>query len=162
DNVRISGAVRLRYDMYQGSPNQVVTGSGPTIAGNNNPRVSSVSSSVNARANRVREIFRIQFDGSVAPDVHFITVISTQCFGYFGFNSASTPTFSGVDVAFIDWKNAFGLPLEFWVGRFGGIAPGPTYPVQFGPFGLLMNTGGDTWEDSTGVSGNNSADGIRM
>jgi hypothetical protein len=42
------------------------------------------------------------------------------------------------------------------------VPPGPTYPVQFGPFGLLMNTAGDTWEDATGNSGYNSADGIRV
>ena len=162
DNVRITGAVRMRWDFYNASPNQVSRGSAATIPGNNNPSVSSVSSSTNPRSNRLREIFRMQFDGSVAPDVHFITVIATGSFGYFGFNSSSVPTFSGVDVAFFDWKNAFGIPLEFWIGRFGGIAPGPSYPVQFGPFGLLLNTGGDTWEDSTGDSGNNSADGIRV
>jgi hypothetical protein len=34
--------------------------------------------------------------------------------------------------------------------------------VQFGPFGLLFNTIGDTWEDSSGISGANVADGLRI
>jgi hypothetical protein len=172
DNVRITGAVRMRYDMYQYGPNQRSIGSAPLIVGNNNPLNSTTAATTQVRSNRVREIFRMQFDGSVAPDVHFITVLSTcsNCgssssvgsFSYFTFNSSTAPIFGGVDVAFFDWKNAFGVPLEIWVGRFGGISPGPTYPVQFGPFGLLLNTGGDTWEDSTNDSGNNSVDGIRM
>jgi hypothetical protein len=93
-------------------------------------------------------------------------VIATGGPGYIVFNSSTVggaaANFSAVDVAFFDWKNAFGWPLEIWLGRFGGIGPGPTYPVQFGPFGLLLNTGGDTWTDSTAGSGVNSADGIRI
>ena len=87
--------------------------------------------------------------------------------GFFAFNSSDIafPGFHNlntIDVAFLDWKNALGLPLEVWLGRFGGVPPGPTYPVQFGPFGLLMNTSGATWEDAAGDSGYNSADGIRV
>jgi hypothetical protein len=81
------------------------------------------------------------------------------------FNSSTTgPTsafsLSSVDVAFFQWKNAFGWPLEIWLGRFGGIGPGPNYPIHFGPFGLLMNTSGGTYSDS--VSGFRSIDGLRI
>jgi hypothetical protein len=164
DNVRITGAFRFRYDMYLGSPNVVTPGSSATIVGNNNPRVGAVSNSVNARSNRAREIFRLVFDGSVTPDVHFIAALATGNggAGYFTLNSSTAPIGANVDDAFFDWKNVFGWPLEIWLGRFGGTSPGANYPVQFGPFGLLLNTNGNTWEDTTADSGNNVADGIRV
>jgi hypothetical protein len=171
DNVRITGAYRFRYDMNQF--NCVLAGvtcPAGTTSLNGNPNTTSTSSSNVPRGNRPRQVFRIQFDGSVAPDVHFITVLMSNGIGGSGyaiFNSSrygpgSQQVFGTIDDAFFQWKNAFGWPLEIWLGRFGGGAPGPSYPVQFGPFGLLFNTGGDTWEDSTGDSGANVADGIRV
>ena len=50
-------------------------------------------------------------------------------------------------------RSATPSTLETWLGRFGA-NPQPNcmadcYPVQFGPFGLLMNDTGATWSDST-------------
>ena len=170
DNVRISGAYRAREDLNQFAPNLSGVGTSPPIAGNNNPNTSAVSATTVSRGNRTRQVFRIQFDGSVAPDVHFITVLMSNGAGGSGyaiFNSSkygpgSQFTFGTIDDAFFQWKNAFGWPLEIWLGRWGGGAPGPSYPAQFGPFGLLFNTTGNTWEDSTQDSGANVADGIRV
>lgn len=176
DNVRITGAYRFRYDMNQFAPTPQGTypPGVPNISAagtlNGNPNTSSTSATTVARGNRPRQVFRIQFDGSVAPDLHFITVLMSNGAGGSGyaiFNSSrygpgSQQVFGTIDDAFFQWKNAFGWPLEIWLGRFGGGAPGPSYPVQFGPFGLLFNTGGDTWEDSSGISGANSADGLRV
>jgi hypothetical protein len=166
DNVRITGAYRFREDLNQLAPNLNAAGSVGTP--NGNPNTSSVSAATTARANQARQVFRIQFDGTMAPDLHFITVLMTNGTGGSGwaaFNSStygpvSQHSFATIDDAFFQWKNAFGWPLEIWLGRFGGGAPGPSYPVQFGPFGLLFNTGGNTWEDSTSNSGANVADGL--
>ncbi len=173
DNVRITGAYRFREDLNQFAPNLANTAGiplVPPIAGNNNPNTSAVSSSTVSRGNRPRQVFRVQFDASVTPDIHFISVLMSNGSGGSGyaiFNSSkygpgSQQTFATIDDAFFDWKNAFGWPLEIWLGRFGGGAPGPSYPVQFGPFGLLFNTSGNTWEDSTSDSGANVADGLRV
>jgi hypothetical protein len=122
-------------------------------------------------------VLRLGFDGSVTENLHFITVLITSgavgtggSTGFLPFNSSefgfsgtfNTHVLGTLDDAFLDWKNAFGVPLEVWLGRFGGAPPGTTYPIQFGPFGLVMNTGGDTWEDAAGDSGFNSADGVRV
>ncbi len=155
-NVRFGGGFRFRYD-------------------------ESVSGG--ARLPRARELFKLTFDGSVSPDAHLIgalltgggagngqtyQIFNSSCFGA-GTSATCTASpnqyvFGTVDNLFFDWKtSALGLPMELWLGRFGGSGIGfGTYPVQFGPFGLLMNTGGDTWEDSTGDSGANVVDGLYL
>ena len=172
DNVRITGGVRFRYDL-----NQLQTGA--ALAGNGNPRTGSAST---PRGNRPRFEWKLGFDGSVAPEIHFIAALESangyQFFnsGNYGFNTCnnsggagsvnclSQGAFASIDSAFLDWKPGFlGGTTEIWLGRFGDDSPcgGGCYPVQFGPFGLLFNTGGDTWEDSTADSGVNVADGLR-
>jgi hypothetical protein len=164
-NVKIAGAVQMRYDVAR-------VASGTPL--NGNPTTGSTSASSAPWANLARAVLRLQLDGGLTPDVRFIAVLITgglvglgSSTGFVGFNSGEfgpggTKTLATLDVAFLDWKNAFGWPLEFWLGRFGGVPPGPTYPVQFGPFGLLMNTNGNTWEDAAGDNGANSADGLRI
>jgi hypothetical protein len=161
--VQVSGGAQVRYEVFRFATGDPLNG---------NPNTGTVPAG--GWVNMAREVLRLQFDGGVSPDLRFIAVLIPTSLagvggstGFFAFNSSDTafPGFHNlntIDVAFLDWKNALGLPLEVWLGRFGGVPPGPTYPVQFGPFGLLMNTAGDTWEDSTGDSGYNSADGIRV
>jgi len=172
DNVRITGAVRFREDLNQFASQ---AGAGP-LSGNGKPNTGAVDAANTARGNRIREAIRVSFDGSVAPNVHFIVALATSggtSAGFSIFNSSSVgPTsqfnLASIDNAFFQWKNAFGWPLEIWLGRFGGgasggaTAIGQTYPVQFGPFGLLMNTLTDQWTDTTNNSGFNVADGIRV
>ncbi len=179
DNVRLTGGFRFRYDNQRsasGSNAGTVTGSAPGLNGNANTGASDASNS--AQLSRARELLKVVLDGSVAPDVHLIAallsgggakngqtyqVFNSGCFGA-GTNcpgSQDQYRFGTVDNLFFDWKNAFGWPMEFWLGRFGGSGIGfGSHPVQFGPFGLLMNTAGDTWEDSTANSGANVVDGI--
>ena len=175
DNVRITGAYRFRYDFDQQEPNRAFV-LGRTPALNGNPRTSSVSATTVSRSNRPRQAAKIQFDGSVMRDVHFITAIITcggrpncspsgspyQVFNSSAYGPGSAFILSTIDFAFFDWKNAFGWPLEIWLGRFGGKTPGSKYPVQFGPFGLLFNTDTYTWRDSTADSGANAVDGVRV
>ncbi|HEV2359400.1 MAG TPA: S-layer homology domain-containing protein [bacterium] len=166
DNVRITGKLRLREDVAQDT--QGGTGVGSTAASpgvNGNLRTSTTSASNVATVNRPRELFKLAFDAAVSPDVHFNLALINSGAGYEIFNSSATGAgfgngaFGTVDDAFFQWKNAWGWPLEIRVGRMGGDL-GVTYPVQFGPFGLIMNTGGDTWEDSSFDSGINVADGL--
>jgi hypothetical protein len=167
-NVKISGAAEFRYDVSRAATGAPLNG---------NPITGSVSAGASPSGNLARSVLRLQFDGSVADNVHLITVLIMSGLvgtggstGFLPFNSSEfgfTGTFNThvlgtLDDAFLDWKNAFGLPLEIWLGRFGGAPPGTTYPVQFGPFGLVLNTAGDTWEDAAGDSGFNSADGVRV
>jgi len=162
-NVRITGGMRFREDL-----NQYTVAGGASL--NGNPKTSVGAASSQPRGNRPRWENKFGFDSSVAPDLHFIVaLISTT--GYQFFNSANTLTgttqgsFGSIDSAFLDWKVPWlGDTTEVWLGRFGQNTPcgGGCYPVQFGPMGLLFNTGGDTWEDSTGDSGNNAADGLRI
>ena len=125
----------------------------PTINGNLN--TSSISATRQLRGNRPREAARLTFDGSVAPDVHFILSLMTPTFFFFDSNATGTNvvdsvTLATIDNAFLDWTHAFGLPMEIWLGRFGGggqggsTSIGRVFPVQFGPFGLLFNTQPDT------------------
>ncbi len=171
DNVRLTGAFQFRYDVRRSA-------SGGAIGGNGNPQTAATDASNNATFPRAREYFKLIVDGSVAPDVHLIAAFITggganngttfQTFNSaaFGFGSPvgslGQYVFGTVDNLFFDWKNAFGWPLEFWLGRFGGDAPGTSHPIQFGPFGLLMNTGGNTWTDSTADSGANVVDGLAI
>lgn len=159
DNVRVSGAFRFRYDAAR-------VATGPSLNGGLAASVGAGRSAVTPQA---REAFKLAFDASVAPEVHVIASLLSNGTGgaYAVFNSASTGAASpwvqtAIDNLFFDWKNAFGWPVEIWLGRFGGTELGTTYPVQFGPFGLLMNTGGDTWEDSTADSAVNVVDGLRV
>jgi S-layer homology domain len=169
DDVRITGAVRFRYQLNQFA---VQAGAGP-LPGNGNPQTGAVDATNTAPANRIREALRVTFDGSVAPNVHFIFALATSdgtSPGYATFNSSLANQFNlaSIDNAFFQWKNAFGWPLEIWLGRFGGgsaglsTAIGHVYPVQFGPFGLLLNTQTDLWADTTNNSGANSVDGMRL
>jgi len=172
-NVRITGAIRFREDLNQFNPNLAGLPGGPFPTINGNLNTSSVSASTTSRANRPREAVRLSFDGSVASDLHFILSVMTNNFfifnsGDFGSNSPNNATFSTVDNAFLDWNNAFGWPVDIWLGRFGGGGQGGStsigriFPVQFGPFGLLFNTQPDTWADTTGNSNANVADGLRV
>ncbi len=166
--IKISGAAEFRYDVSRAATGDPLNG---------NPNTGNVSAGASPTGNLARYVLRLQFDGSLTENLHFITVLITSgstgtagSTGFIPFNSSDfgfTGTFNThvlgtLDDAFLDWTNAFGLPLEIWLGRFGGAPPGTTYPVQFGPFGLVLNTGGDTWEDATGDSGFNSADGLRV
>jgi hypothetical protein len=167
-NVKITGGFRFRYD-------DIRVASGGAIGGNGNVNTGATDASNNPQVPRARELFKLVVDGFVSPDVHLITALLTgggaggqtyqifnsSCFGVgAGCGSVGQYSFGSVDNLFFDWKNAFGWPLEMWLGRFGGSGIGfGTHPVQFGPFGLLMNTGGDTWEDSTALSGANVVDG---
>jgi len=165
-NVRITGGLRFREELKQKNPNFDGAGVAPTL--NGNPLTSTVSATTQIRGNRPRIGEKIGFDGSVAPDLHFILAVMSQT-GDQTFNSSNTLTgstqgsFGSIDSAFLDYKPPWlGGTTEIWLGRFGQDSPcgGGCYPLQFGPFGLLFNTGGDTWEDSTGDSGNNAADGL--
>jgi hypothetical protein len=181
DNVKITGLFRFRYD-------DVRTASGGPLPGNDNPTTGSVPASANPLLPLPSVWLKLVFDGFVTPDIHLIAALLTSgpSGGYLILNSAglSTPPASGLpqvgfgnlDNLFLDWKNAWGTPLEIWLGRFGGSTGSPggaaspatlgvnfgTHPVQFGPFGLLMNTSGDTWEDATADSGFNVVDGVAV
>ncbi len=166
DNVRITGGFRFRYDDQRFASGTPVNG---------NPQTGSTDASANPVVPRPREVLKLVFDGSVAPDIHLIAafltgggvggqtyqIFNSSNFGCGGNGSLCQYMFGSVDNLFIDWKNAWGTPFEFWLGRFGGSGIGfGTHPVQFGPFGLLMNTAGDTWEDTTADSGANVVDGF--
>ena len=165
DNVRITGNY-LVYDNWER------TASGASVNGNGN--TGSTDSSTKALLPRVQQLFRIQFDGSVAPNVHLIAALITGVGSPVSgrsvtFNSSNIGfapyQLANIDDLFFDWKNAFGWPVEFWLGRFGGCESGigcGGYPVQFGPFGLLMNTTSATWSDSTAESNANVVDGLAM
>ncbi|HLW59792.1 MAG TPA: S-layer homology domain-containing protein [bacterium] len=165
DNVRVTGGLRFREDLNQLEAGKTATGL------NGNPNTGTVSASNSQRGNRPRYEFKLGFDGSVAPDLHFITALESTG-GYNFFNSsasflggAGNGSFGSVDSAFLDWKPMWaGGTTEIWFGRFGCDTPsgGGCYPVQFGPFGLLLNDTGDTWGDSTGESATAIMDGLRV
>jgi hypothetical protein len=173
-NVLFTGAYRFRQDDFREPACGGGAGCGNQAGGNGNPRVFQSGDSGFPVVPRSRYVAKLEFDGSVAPDVHLIGALlsgngAPGSAGYAVFNSSTVgPTtmdsLAGIDNLFFDWKNMFGWPLDIWLGRFGGttqIAYG-SHPVQFGPFGLLMNTTGNTWEDSTFDSGFNVADGLRV
>jgi len=177
DNVKIRGRFRWRYD---GGP----SAGSPAIAGNGNANTGSIDASKSATIFRAREGFKLIIDGSVAPDVHAIIAIANDSSGSstpLTFNSGNfglgaspgsgSPqyTFHNIVDAFFDWKNIWGTPIELWVGRFGGGAMGwGRYGVQFGPFGLLMDTNSNAWNASicSGVAaascGVYTVDGLRL
>ena len=178
DNVRVTGQVRFREDEARSSG-----GAGTPV--NGNPLTSSIDASAAPTVNHPAYEFKLAFDGFVTDDLHFIAALFTastfQAFNSGQVGVAANPpalgsqsangafgngAFGQIDSAFLDWKNAWGSPLEIWLGRFGADPqPGPCsaacYPIQFGPFGLLMNDTGATWSDSAGDSGVNLADGLR-
>jgi hypothetical protein len=177
DYVRFTGAFRYRFDDYREPANSPTTlpcstATSPCI--NGNPRTFAAGDTAFAILPRDRFVAKLEFDGSVAPDVHLITALLTGSgargsYGYAVFNSSTvgpttTDSIGSIDNLFVDWKSMFGWPVEVWLGRFGGstqIAYG-SHPVQFGPFGLLMNTATNTYEDSTLDSGFNVVDGLRI
>ena len=158
-------------------------GSSSAFGQNGNPRSSQISSNSPPIGNLPQYEFKLGFDGSVRPNIHYVIGVWTTG-GFQIFNSGSIGTavnaptfgtqpttsfgqngsFTSVDSAFLDYRNAWGLPLEIRLGRFGNNTPCGTtcYPIQWGPFGLIMNDNGDTWEDSTASGGFNMADGIRI
>jgi len=127
----------------------------------------------------------------IANNLHVIAAVMTQGDSVNVFNSGNLGTatnppafgsqqsnaafgngsFGSLDSAFLDWTRQWGTSvapktLETWLGRFGA-NPQPNcmadcYPVQFGPFGLLLNDTGATWSDSTADTGVNVADGLRV
>jgi hypothetical protein len=169
DNVRITGRYRFRYD---GGP----SASGPSLNGNEN--TGSVDSGVGPFVFRPRLGGKLMFDGAAAPNIHAILglelgtgVTSTPA----TFNSAgigladgsctSTPCYNFGNIAelYLDWNHAWGLPLRIQLGRMGGIANSfGMLPLQFGPQGLLLNTGSDTYGASNGNSGALTWDGLRL
>jgi len=181
DNVRITGGFRFRYDLNQLASGQTSFPVAGPLPGNGNPRTSVTDARNLPRGNRPRYEFKLGFDGSVAPDIHLILGLESAL-GYqffnssnYGFGGLGAPgvtngqpqqgAFGSIDSFFLDWKPSWAQgTTEIWLGRFGNDTPcgGGCYPLQFGPFGLLFNNNGDTWEDSTGDSGFNVADGIRI
>jgi len=190
DNVMIKGGFRFREDLGHASVGG--TGFGTTIstAGgqinavvnnsvNGNLKTSSTDASQAPYGNRPRYEFKLGFDGSVTPDIHYVIAIeSLGTYNFFNSGQIGTTNngsvsatstggnggFGSIDSAFLDWRNAWGLPLEIMLGRFGANTPygGGFYPIQWGPFGLLMNDNSDTWEDATATGGWNEADGLRI
>jgi len=205
DNVRITGGFRFREDVARasygglGTGVNISAGNGSTSAYvwtanpntlNGNQRASTVDASVQPIGNRPRYEFKIGFDGSVTPDIHYVIALeSLGTYNFFnsgqigvpdntlsanaGLSSTSVGSenstgfnggFGTVDTAFLDWRNPWGLPLEIMLGRFGANTPygGGFYPLVWGPFGLLLNDTADTWEDATATGGWNEADGLRI
>ncbi len=167
DNVRITGAFRFRYNI-----NQAATGASL----NGNPRgFKAVDASNSPLVPDPILVMKLSIDGSVAPNVHLIvgmllngTRSQALDFNSSNFGSGGTQNWitGNIDNLFFDWRNAFGWPLEFWLGRFGGGgspgAIGKNYPVQFGPFGLVMNTASQVWRDTTLNSNFNVVDGLAV
>ena len=180
-NVKITGLFRFRYDEARNA-------SGVPIPGNGNPTTGATSAGASPLVALPGLWLKLELDAFVANNIHMILALDTGGIngGYNIFNSSSygpppgtampQGQFANIDNMFLDWKNAWGTPLEFWLGRFGGNTGAPsgaassatlgatfgTHPIQFGPFGLLMNTTGDTWADSTGNSGFNIVDGLAV
>jgi hypothetical protein len=180
-NVKITGLFRVRYD-------ETRSATGAPIAGNGNPTTGTTGAGSSPLLSLPGLWLKLEFDAFVANNIHMILALDTGGIngGYNIFNSAAygNPAgtampqgqFANIDNMFLDWKNAWGTPLEIWLGRFGGNTGAPggaassatlgaafgTHPIQFGPFGLLMNTTGDTWADSTANSGFNIVDGLAV
>ncbi len=183
DNVRIKGRFRFRYD---GGP----SASNPTgVSGiNGNANTGTIDASKSATIFRAREGLKFVFDGSVSPDVHAILALevtgattstpltfnsgnlgasATTCTALPctipGTNTSPLYTLENIVGLFFDWKNIWGTPIEMWLGRFGAGQQGfGSYPVQFGPFGLLLNTSSNPWSASTGNNGSHLVDGLRL
>jgi hypothetical protein len=175
DNVRISGRLRFRYD---GTP----AGSGPSLNGNRN--TVSIDNGTSPSVFRARMGLKLMFDGSVAPDIHAIIGLEVATG-----NSSSPLVFDGAGYAtggaggagagcnggtlcyqlsniaelYLDWNHAWGWPLRIQLGRMGGIQQTfGSLPLQFGPYGLLLNTGSVTYGASAGNTGAHLVDGLRV
>ena len=166
-----------------GTAQYLQSGASSPFGVNGNPRSSQIDASVAPTTNRPRYEFKLGFDGSVMPDIHYVIGLLTSG-GYQIFNSGDqgngttaaavglegnagafgNGSFGEIDSAFLQWNNAWGLPLTIMLGRFGDNTPcgGGCYPIQWGPFGLIMNDNSDTWEDTTDSGGFNQADGLRI
>jgi hypothetical protein len=175
DNVRVTGRFRFRYDMSVG------TACGAPIAGNGNPATCSQDSGTGPNTPRPRTGEKLVFDGSVAPNVHAIFGISDEngitstpaTFNSANIGSCSngaatancTPNYNigNLSEAYFDWSNAWGLPLRIQLGRMGySVMPFGGLPLQFGPYGLLLNTNSDTYGASVGNTDLHIVDGIRI
>src|SRR5207344_3132171 len=64
--VQVSGASEFRYDVSR-------MASGAPL--NGNPNTGSVSAGASPAGNMARQVLRLQLDGSVTENVHFITVL---------------------------------------------------------------------------------------
>ena len=176
DNVRITGGLTYRLAIQQTAavPNTTFTNNQPGT------RIALKDASTVALTPDNILFFGVRFDGSVAPNVHLVVGLLSNINGTSGsegvdFNSSNfgfsgTPSqdvLAAIDLLFFDWKNAFGTPLEVWLGRFGGgrngqPAPYATYPVRFGPFGLIMRTDNNLWSDSANNTASRSVDGLAL
>jgi S-layer homology domain len=176
DNVRVTGRFRFRYDV---DVNPVC---GASINGNAN--TCSVDSGTAPFTPRPREGLKLVFDGSVAPNVHAVIGISdengiTSTPGTFNsanigtcvqqaapFGAANcTPNYNlgNISEGYFDWSNAWGLPVRIQLGRMGySVMPFGGLPLQFGPYGLLLNTNSDTYGASVGNTDLHTVDGIRV
>jgi hypothetical protein len=174
DNVRITGRFRFRYD------------GGPTVCGasvNGNGNTCAIDSGTSPYVFRARWGAKLVFDGSVAPDVHAILGISNEtgitstegtfnssnigtCTGAAGGAGGNcTPNYNigNISEAYFDWNHAWGLPLRIQLGRMGyAVMPVGGLPIQFGPYGLLVNTNSDTYGASAGDTGLHTVDGLRL
>jgi S-layer homology domain len=177
DNVRITGRFRFRYDV------DVNPTCGAPIAGNGNAATCSNDSGTAPFTPRAREGLKLVFDGSVAPNVHAIIGLTAEngitstpitfnganiggCNNGGGAASANcTPNYNLGNIAegYFDWSNAWGLPLRIQLGRMGyAVMPFGGLPLQFGPYGLLLNTNSDTYGASVGNTDLHTVDGIRI
>jgi hypothetical protein len=173
DNVRITGRYRFRYD--GGPPGPGFTcGSGSP---NGNQNVIGCDVGTSPTVFRARMGGKLMIDGSVAPDIHAIiglelatgltstpATFNSAAYGAVG-DCLATPCYNFGNIAdlYLDWNHAWGLPLRIQLGRMGGILNGfGMLPLQFGPFGLLVNTTSDTYGASNGNSGTALWDGIRL
>jgi hypothetical protein len=175
DNVRITGRFRFRYD---GGP----TVCGAPIAGANQ-NTCSIDSGTSPFVFRAREGLKLVFDGSVAPNVHAVIGLSAEngitstpstfnsanigvCSNNTGAAGANcTPNYNlgNISEGYFDWNNAWGLPLRIQLGRMGyAVMPVGGLPIQFGPYGLLVNTNSDTYGASVGNTDLHTVDGLRV
>jgi hypothetical protein len=176
DNVRITGRFRFRYDM------EVNPVCGAPITGNGNPNTCSIDSGTSPFVPRAREGLKLVFDGSVAPNIHAIIGISDEngitstpgtfnssnigsCSNLTGATANCTPNYNlgNISEGYLDWSNAWNLPIRIQLGRMGySVMPFGGLPLQFGPFGLLLNTNSDTYGASVGNTDLHTVDGIRI
>ncbi|GEM_PF-1453827 len=164
--VRISGDVRLRYELSRTALNN--PGLGPIAPSSGQPLLNLAS----FRA-------RLEFDGGLTDDARFrlrlttfnqigttagtFSIVNAPPAGqlnsmFLPFNSGQQASMTIIDMFEFDWERAFGLPLELQAGRLGGDTwlprnGDPLYPVspppgrisllRLGPIGLLLDTAKD-------------------
>jgi hypothetical protein len=160
--VRISGDVRLRYDLSRAALNN--PGVGPVLPASAEPLLPSASTR-----------WRLLLDGGVTDAlrlrIHFSTFsVQGTTVGLWGgipplghlnspfipFGSALSST--AVTYGSLEWRDAFHLPLDLQLGRIGGdswephdgdpplplgLAAHPVEALQLGPVGLLLSTARD-------------------